>query len=244
MTSDLIKTLFRASASTHNAFKPRFPVVTLWLIATARSAATIASCRASSLVAGCLEPHIYCSAVLPMEIAACAWHKEILIWPLLHGGRKTPTPKISASLPFSRADLFLTKNPNWPYKGQFCGNIGREGSCSKAAGGSLVKPSDRGGDLIPLSTNLCSRSLLRGVSQLLFSGRCVVMQICSELGKVMQRQGPPFSLLKRNEFSWEFIAFISMTSWFHRSVASKITRGNGRILAPATRHWPNQRREL
>ena len=34
-----------------------------------------------------------------------------------------------------RADSILTKDPTWPYDGQFCGKIDREGSCSKAAGG-------------------------------------------------------------------------------------------------------------
>ena len=34
-----------------------------------------------------------------------------------------------------RADFVLTKDPKWPYEGQFCGKLDREGSCSKAAGG-------------------------------------------------------------------------------------------------------------
>ena len=33
-------------------------------------------------------------------------------------------------------EFVLMKDPKWPYKGQFCGKIDREGSCSKAAGGS------------------------------------------------------------------------------------------------------------
>ena len=34
-----------------------------------------------------------------------------------------------------RADFVLTKDPKWPYKGQFRGKIDMEGSSSKAAGG-------------------------------------------------------------------------------------------------------------
>ena len=58
-------------------------------------------------------------------------------------GEKTPTPKISALLRkrpvLLRANFFLTKDRKRPYYGHFCGKIHREGSCSKAVGGSLVK---------------------------------------------------------------------------------------------------------
>ena len=58
-------------------------------------------------------------------------------------GEKTPTPKISALLRkrpvLLRANFVLTKDRKRPYYGHFCGKMHREGSCSKAAGGSLVK---------------------------------------------------------------------------------------------------------
>ena len=52
---------------------------------------------------------------------------------------KTPTPKISALLRkrpvLLRANFVLAKDRKRPYYGHFCGQIHREGSCSKAAGG-------------------------------------------------------------------------------------------------------------
>ena len=52
---------------------------------------------------------------------------------------KTPTPKISGLLRkrpvLLRANFVLTKARKRPYYGHFCGQIHREGSCSKAAGG-------------------------------------------------------------------------------------------------------------
>ena len=58
-------------------------------------------------------------------------------------GEKTPTPKISALLRkrpvLLQADSVLTKDRKWPYYRDFCGKIHREGSCSKAGRGSLVK---------------------------------------------------------------------------------------------------------
>ena len=56
---------------------------------------------------------------------------------------KTPTPKTSASVRkrpvLLRANFILTTDRKRPYYGHFCGKIHREGSCSKAARGSLVK---------------------------------------------------------------------------------------------------------
>ena len=53
---------------------------------------------------------------------------------------KTPTPKISALLRkrpvLLRANFVLTEDRKRPYYGYFCGKIHREGSCSKAAGGT------------------------------------------------------------------------------------------------------------
>ena len=53
-------------------------------------------------------------------------------------GEKAPTPTLSVLLRkrpvVLRADFVLTKDPKWPYEGQFSGKIDREGSCSKAAG--------------------------------------------------------------------------------------------------------------
>ena len=54
-------------------------------------------------------------------------------------GEKTPTPKISALLgkrpALLRTNFVLTKDRKRPYYRHFCGEIHREGSCSKAAGG-------------------------------------------------------------------------------------------------------------
>ena len=57
--------------------------------------------------------------------------------------QKDPHPKISAlqrKRPvLLRANFVLTKDRKRPYYRHFCGKMHREGSCSKAAGGSLVK---------------------------------------------------------------------------------------------------------
>ena len=52
---------------------------------------------------------------------------------------KAPAPMLSVLLRerpvLPRPDVVLTKDRKWPYEGQFCGKIDREGFCSKAAGG-------------------------------------------------------------------------------------------------------------
>ena len=49
---------------------------------------------------------------------------------------KIPHPHtFSKTARFTECVFRLTKDPKWPYEGQFCGKIDREGYCSKAAGG-------------------------------------------------------------------------------------------------------------
>ena len=77
----------------------------------------------------------------------------------MKGGKKTPTPKISA-LPrkqpvLLRANFVLAGDRKRPYCGLSCGKIHREGSCSKAAGGPQQSPDAEsclgGGGLFPSS---------------------------------------------------------------------------------------------
>ena len=62
-----------------------------------------------------------------------------MIRALIGRGEKAPTPTRSVLLRkrpvILKADFVLTKDLKWPYEGQFCGKLDREGSCSKAAGG-------------------------------------------------------------------------------------------------------------
>ena len=54
---------------------------------------------------------------------------------ILEEGNRPPPPHVLRKRPvLLRADFVLTKDPKWPYEGQFCGKIDREGSCGKAAG--------------------------------------------------------------------------------------------------------------
>ena len=57
---------------------------------------------------------------------------------MMRRGEKAPTTTLSVLLRkrpvLLRADFVLTKDPKWPYEGQFCGKVDREESCSKAVG--------------------------------------------------------------------------------------------------------------
>ena len=61
--------------------------------------------------------------------------------PLIRRGEKALTPTLSVLLRkwpvLLRADCVLTKDPKWPYEGQFCDKIDRGRSCGKATGGPL-----------------------------------------------------------------------------------------------------------
>ena len=66
-------------------------------------------------------------------------HKIPPLGGILGFGGETPTPKIAVLLRkrpvLLRANFVLTKDRKRPSNGHFCGEIHREGSCSKAAGG-------------------------------------------------------------------------------------------------------------
>ena len=80
-----------------------------------------------------VHPIFFCKAKFCTGAGRC-----MLSFSKIERGEKTPTPKISALLRkrpvLLSANFVLTKDRKWPYYGHFCGEMHREGSCSKAAG--------------------------------------------------------------------------------------------------------------